>query len=200
MNDQPRYPSKRSRAAQFAVCMVLLSSMQIANAQCASGNVIKATAEASKAAEKAKAIADRDNGKQVLSNAMGCLQNIKNMLTAMTGPMVPDVSMLAMSQIVNFLSNKACQVVVKQVEENVVNPINNTVNGYQSDINGVTRQVNGISGQVGGDVLKQGQSTTLINTGKNVATTVKQVDPQAAPASSVWDKVGCVFGSGSACQ
>jgi len=145
-------PPRRNRA-QFLVCMVLVASMEIASAQvagpCSTGTAVAGAAQSAAGAARARVLADQDAHKQVLTNAMSCLQRIKDMLAMLTIPAFPDITAISMSKIIDFLSNKACQVVVSQVQT-VVDPVINTLGGTQSQINALASTVNGVSNQIGG--------------------------------------------------
>lgn len=200
--------SKNRNRPNFAVVLVLCFSMQLSGVAYAQSTTpcgyVAGQGNAAKTAAKDKVNQDVDYDTQALKNAMTCLQRVKDLLALLTLPGLPDL--MSMSEVIDFMSNKACQVAMKEVQKTVVDPVTGKINEISKDIYDSVGDIN--KGTGGLNPIKNGSSTTVGGVTKSVTEAGKasnsavalpqqiQVSPSSSSSSSVWNRVGCAFGSG----
>lgn len=204
------------KTAQFMICMCLVSSMQIAGAQSApcdsrDANLLQQQHDDFMKREKASIEADYDARSAALKNATDCFKKIKKLMDLLAVPSFPSLSANALKQIIDYLSNKACMVVVDKVQGTMA-PVINTLGKVQGTINNGTNAVNGAVGGVLGSgaptIVNQGSGNTLGGVVNSVSSGQAQTTVQNAynnatdtaakvsdTASGVWSRVGCAFGA-----
>lgn len=175
------------------VALVLALSVPLVQAD-ACGD-IAAASQGGMNQESGKVTSDQDRIAQAQSNAATCIQRIKDMLAAMTAPQFPDIASISASQIINYLSNKACQVVISKIDQTVVRPIGNEINDWNNQIydgiGGVNNQVRPI---IGGNVLGTQSGSAALGRGAAAVSQVAPVQP-AVSSGSVWNRLSCAVGA-----
>lgn len=151
--------------------------------------------------------------KDQLSNAMDCLQRVKRIMVMVTVPSIPDFVDMTIEQVLTYLANKACQVVVKTVDTKVVDPLNGAI----GDINSLTREYNdyiergadSINTNVGGPVVTTtgGGQVNVGGGGGGPASPSSAAPSNAAPTNAAptsgggtWNMLSCAFGAGANCR
>jgi CRISPR/Cas system-associated exonuclease Cas4 (RecB family) len=196
----PRVPMAResvsrkasSRAAGWrchvrrVVVLTIVGALQVAQAQTmADGcDLIRQAAQDAKAREVAAISAREDMSKQVLTNAMNCLQRVKQMLEA-TIPGI-NLAQVSMQQVLNYLSNRACQVVVSNAQQ------------AMAPATQATQNLNNAAGQVNSATSNAIGTPVVQTSGPSVGAGGGQASPGGG--TSVWDRVGCAFGRGPNCN
>lgn len=193
---------RRRDRANFAVALLLAVSMQGAHADAC--NDVVQSAQRAKDDQQAKVQSDQDRIAQAQANAATCIQRIKDLLANMTAPQFPDISQISMDQIMNYLSNRACQVVQAQVNSSVIAPVNNATGNWNSQVGGAVGGVNGaVGGYTGGNVLTTTNNPSYGQTGDQGAAgggTAKgsSAGRTSSNGGSVWDRLSCTFGGSCA--
>lgn len=130
------------RCARILICVLFAINLQIGFAEpytptpCPSaGTVVSDAANKAATKEQDRIIKDKQDYDLLVSNAMNCLQKIKQLLAWMSVPAFPDLTLPTMEAIINWLSNRACQVVINKVQA-VTDPFKQIDATIQNEING----------------------------------------------------------------
>lgn len=159
-------------------------------------------------------ILDNANEQQkMVKQAMTCLQRIKDLLAQVAVPTFPDLTTASISTILNWLSDKACQVIVGKVTRAIptfpnIAPIT-TIPGGPSITPGTTNVGGVLSGNysygtgaanfgTNAGNYAQSQVTAATNKVTNTVTTIQNipstVQGAANAGNTVWQQLGCSFG------
>lgn len=152
----------KSKATKIIAGMLLISSIQVVNAQSIGCNTVRNAQQARVEKAKTAVLASSDNSNLVLKNAMSCLDRVMKILNAIAIPGL-DMTGLTMETVVNFLGNKACKVIVDQVGVAAA-PILQLSNDAQKALDGAVAPINTMSKDVSGeDLIKGSASGSLVN-------------------------------------
>lgn len=190
-----RHVGANSSSGGWRPIVVLVLALSVPLVQADACGDIAAAAQGGMSKESSKVTGDQDRIAQAQSNAATCIQRIKDMLANMTAPQFPDIASISASQIINYLSNRACQVVMSKVDQEVARPIGNEINDWNNQvydsIGGINNQVRPITG---GNVLGTQSGSSAMGRG---AAAINQVAPTqpAVSSGSVWNRLSCAVGA-----
>lgn len=184
-----------SKSCGWRPIVALVLSLSVPVVQADACGDIAAAAQVGMSQESGKVTSDQDRIAQAQTNAATCIQRIKDMLAAMTAPQFPDIASISASQIINYLSNRACQVVMSKIDQDVVRPIGNEINDWNNQvydgIGGVNDKVRPITG---GNVLGTQSGSSALGRGAAAVSQVSPVQP-AVSSGSVWNRLSCAVGA-----